>query len=238
MKSQHFFQSSFRIRFLPVRRLHAQTHAYVLHLWSELKSDSHHWVVSPQSSVLLFSVSLSHTHTHAHTHTSTAIGHTQHRPRVEINVTSSPHPQQKKIQFSFTFIPETNVTVKEDTTTRDRPTLFVCVCVCCGEILNSFKVMYCCLYLQSYCRPRWCCSCLFTTCFWPILPPSLRLSSRLFSPAPVLPFFLFIFLFSRSSILSFPPFSSCLLIAFRSHPSIIPHLLWSNGFCLSWAYLS
>lgn len=64
MKSQHFFQSSFRIRLLPVLRLHAQTHAYVLHLWSELKSNSHHWVVSPLSSVLLFSVSLSHTHTH------------------------------------------------------------------------------------------------------------------------------------------------------------------------------
>lgn len=96
--------------------------------------------------------------------------HTPHRDSqrlcVEINVTSSPHPQQKKIQFSFTFIPETNVTVKEDTTTRDQATLFVCVvCVClcvsvfCSKIVNSFKVMYCCLYLQSYCRPWWCCCC-------------------------------------------------------------------------------
>lgn len=121
-------------------------------------------------SALKPALSLSHTHTERYR----AVHYTQLRSCVEINVTSSPHPQQKKIQFSFTFIPETNVTVKDDTTTRDQATLFVCVpvCVCfsCSEIVNSFKVMYCCLYLQSHSRPQWCCSCSSMTSFWPLLP--------------------------------------------------------------------
>lgn len=131
-------------------------------------------------------LSLSLTHAHAHERYR-AVHYTQLRSCVEINVTSSPHPQQKKIQFSFTFIPETNVTVKDDTTTRDQATLFVCVPVCvyfsCSEIVNSFKVMYCCLYLQSHSRPQWCCSCSSMTSFWPPPPPL----SPSFLPVPLLP---------------------------------------------------
>lgn len=142
----------------PAQRLfylhpHIRTLLHV-RLWSDLKSGA----APPRC--------LSHTHEQCTTHNSGPAC-------VEINVTSSPHPQHKKIQFSFTFIPETNVTVKDDTTTRDQATLFACVpvCVCfsCSEIVNSFKVMYCCLYLQSHSRPQWCCSCSSMTSCWPLL---------------------------------------------------------------------
>lgn len=110
---------------------------------------------------------------------------------------------------------------KQTPAPETRPACFSCVCVyacvyvcvrdsvCCSEIVNSFKVMYCCLYLQSHGRSRRCCSCFSMT--RPLLlllfSPLLHLSRPLFD----------------GSLLTFCNFGPIRVIFMRTH-SFAPHV--------------